>query len=648
MKSLHGPLRVICVCLMLSFPVFSMGQGGDPEDHPGPKQSSSSKEGVQKDPLTAVHREDEVVVTASRGEESVSDSVSLVTTVSGQEIAQSGSLVLDDALRQIPGFSLFRRNSSLTAHPTTQGVSLRGIGPSGTSRSLVLLDGVPLNDPFGGWVYWNRVPISALRQVEVVRGATSQLYGSSALGGVIQVLTREPGDGNFSGSIAGGSHATIDLDATYSGTAAGARYLVGGRLFDTDGFYVIDPSLRGSIDRPVSLSFGTFLGKVSIGKADVGLNYYSEDRGNGTVLQTNSSSLVQLNGGYTGSNWRANGYYQGGLLESQFSRILPDRSQEFPTAFQRYESSAVGGSLEWNPAGDLLFGTDWRRVSWDSESQNLWGAFTQLRLPLQRRLDLQIGGRFDVWENQSAQGTLSPKAGILFRATERIAIRSSVYRGFRAPTLNELYRPFRVGNVETLANPALGAEALWGGEGGFDLYPSGHTVVRLNFFWNRLDNPVGNVTLSVSDNLILRERRNIGPATVQGVESEALWQLSSDWFLEAAYLFSSTRVAETGTWIPQVPRHQASASLRYQGVLTATLQARAASSAFEDDLNDFRMGGYGLLGFSVSRRLINGLEVFLTAENLFDKRYLTGRVPDERLGEPRILSGGLRLSLNHR
>jgi outer membrane cobalamin receptor len=649
MKSLLDPVWVTCVCLLLSLPVLGTGQEGEPKaEDPGPNQSSSSKDGIQKDPMTIVHREDEVVVTASRGEESVSDSVSLVATVDGEQISQSGSLVLDDALRQIPGFSLFRRNSSLTAHPTTQGVSLRGIGPSGTSRSLVLLDGVPLNDPFGGWVYWNRVPMSSISRVEVVRGATSQLYGSSALGGVIQVLTREPGDGNFSGSISGGSYSTFDLDATYGGTASSVKYLVGGRLFDTDGFYVIDPSLRGSIDRPVSLSFGTFLGKLDFGKAHVGLNYYSEDRGNGTALQTNSSNLVLLNGGYRGSNWQANGYYQGGVLESQFSRILPGRSQEFPTAFQRYESSAVGGALEWNPVGDLLVGSDWRRVSWDNESQNLWGAFTQLRLPLQPRLDLQLGGRFDVWENRTAQGTFSPKAGILFRASDRIAIRSSAYRGFRAPTLNELYRPFRVGNVQTLANPALGAEALWGGEGGFDLYPSGGTVVRVNYFWNRLDNPVGNVTLSVSDNLILRQRRNIGPATVHGVESEALWQLSSNWFLEGAYLFSSTRVEETGTWIPQVPRHQASASLRYQGVVTVSLQGRAASSAFEDDLNDFRMGGYGLVGFFVSRKLVNGLDIFVAGENVLDKRYLTGRVPDERLGEPRILSGGLRLNFNRR
>jgi outer membrane receptor protein involved in Fe transport len=509
-----------------------------------------------------------------------------------------------------------------------------------------LLDGIPLNDPFGGWVYWNRVPVSALRQIEVVRGATSQLYGSSALGGVIQVLTREPGEGSFNGSVSGGSHSTVDLDATYSGSASKLKYLFGGRLFDSDGFFTVDPQVQGAVDRPVSLSFGTLLGRVSYGKTSVGINLYSESRGNGTELQTNSSNLFQLDASYAGPNWTGSGYYQGGILESQFSRVLPDRSEEFPTAFQRYESSALGAAFEWNLTPEAVIGSDWRRVSWDEEAQNLWGIFAQARVPLQRRLDLQLGGRFDLWENQTTQGTFSPKAGILFRAAEVLAIRASLYRGFRAPTLNELYRPFRVGNVLTLANPALGAEALWGGEGGFDLFPSGRAVFRLNFFWNRLDDPVGNATLSVSDGLILRQRRNIGQATVQGIESEALWQAAPGWFVEGAYLFSATRVSETGAWIPQVPRHQGTASLRYEGVVTASVQARAVSSAFEDDLNDFRMGGFGLVGLFVSRKLVNGLEVFIAGENLFNKRYVTGRIPEERLGEPRTVYAGLRLTFN--
>src|SRR5205807_2194641 len=114
----------------------------------------------------------------------------LVTVISSGELERAPVLTLDDRLRQVPGFNLFRRTSSLVAHPTTQGVSLRGIGPSGAGRTLVLYDGIPLNDPFGGWVYWNRVPLETIQDIEIVRGAASGLYGSAAIGGAIQLLSR--------------------------------------------------------------------------------------------------------------------------------------------------------------------------------------------------------------------------------------------------------------------------------------------------------------------------------------------------------------------------------------------------------------------------------------------------------------------------
>ena len=93
-----------------------------------------------------------VVVSAGRVEQALQDVPANVTVLTREDIERSAARTVDDLLRQIPGFSLFRRSSSLVANPTTQGVSLRGIGPSGVSRTLVLLDGIPLNDPFGGWV----------------------------------------------------------------------------------------------------------------------------------------------------------------------------------------------------------------------------------------------------------------------------------------------------------------------------------------------------------------------------------------------------------------------------------------------------------------------------------------------------------------
>jgi len=133
-----------------------------------------------------------VVVTVTRIEQKVEDAPASVTVITREDVQASASQTVDDLLRQVPGFSLFRRSSSVVTHPTAQGVSLRGIGPSGASRVLVLVDGIPVNDPFGGWVYWSRMPMQSIEQIEVVRGGGSSVWGNGALGGVINVITRKP------------------------------------------------------------------------------------------------------------------------------------------------------------------------------------------------------------------------------------------------------------------------------------------------------------------------------------------------------------------------------------------------------------------------------------------------------------------------
>ena len=129
-----------------------------------------------------------VTVTPTRTEKRLGDVPVSANIVEKETIRQSPAVVADDVLRQVPTFSLFRRSSSLSSHPTAQGVSLRGIGPSGVSRTLVLVDGVPFNDPFGGWVYWTRVPLESVDRIEVIDGSSSSLYGNYGMGGVINII----------------------------------------------------------------------------------------------------------------------------------------------------------------------------------------------------------------------------------------------------------------------------------------------------------------------------------------------------------------------------------------------------------------------------------------------------------------------------
>ena len=609
--------------------------------NPDPSDPGGSQKGTQE---AVAHRET-VVVTAARQEQALGEAISLVSVLDADDLSRSPALVLDDHLRRIPGFSLFRRSSSLSSHPTTQGVSLRGIGPSGTSRSLVLFDGIPLNDPFGGWVYWNRIPTLALEQVEVSRGAASQLYGSSALGGTIQLRPRKPSPGRLEFRAEMGNRETYDVSAFASDRKGAWSYIVSGRAFDTDGFFVVSEEERGAVDTPARVEFQSFLGRVQYKRAYAGVNLFREDRNNGTRIQVNNSWLTLVEGGVDGPTWRLRLYSQLQELNSTFSRVLPDRSQEFKTADQHFPSSGYGSSFTWQPSGKILVGADWRQARWEEEVQNLSGVFAQYLESIHPRLELLVGARFDVWENQSTETSFNPRAGLLFRADPAVTIRGSVYRGFRAPTLNELYRPFRTGNIFTQANPGLAEEHLWGLEGGLDFHPDPDLLIRLNGFWNRLQDPVSNVTLSVSPQLILRQRQNLGSGTIQGFEAEVVRRLTSRWALRASYLYSQAVVDETGRLFPQVPRHQGLAGIEYLGSIQFRADGRFLSRQFEDDLNQLPLAGYGVFDLHVRKPLGERLELFLSVENLFDRQYAVGRLPIERLGTPRLIHGGVRLRL---
>ncbi|MFL6195974.1 MAG: TonB-dependent receptor plug domain-containing protein [Thermoanaerobaculia bacterium] len=567
------------------------------------------------------------------------------TVLTREDLARSPGLTLDDQLRQIPGFSLLRRSSSLTAHPTSQGVSLRGLGPSGASRTLVLFDGAPLNDPFGGWVYWNRLPMSALESVEVARGSLSQLYGSAAMGGAIQLVPRAPRPDTLEVTARGGDRSTGDLEVFASDAAAGGSwgYSLAGRLFRTDGFFVVRPEDRGAVDRPAAVDFGTFYGRLQGGRYHLGINAFEEERENGTALQANDTRLRSLEAGWSGDHWDWDVFGQTQRFRSTFSRILPDRSQEFLTASQDFETRGWGGSTAWRSGGGLLAGADLRQASWDRQDQTLGGVYAQQTLGLSSRFDLLLGGRLDLWASEKTRASFNPRLGGLFRITDAVTLRASAYRGFRAPTLNELYRPFRVGNVETRANPDLREETLTGAELGAELHPSARAFARLNAYRNRIDGAVGNVTLSVTPQLITRQRRNLDRVTADGIEAELRLRPWERWELQASYLYTDSRVERTGLRVPQVPLNQGSLALAFQGPVAVVVQGRWAGDQFEDDLNQLALPSYVVADLSVRRPLGRGLEIFVSAENLFDETVITGRTPIDVLGAPRLLQAGLTI-----
>ena len=659
-------------------------------------------------PQTEIPRLAPVVVTPSRIEERASDTPASVTVIPGEAARNAPQQTVDDLLRQVPSFSLFRRSSSLVTHPTAQGVSLRGIGPSGASRALVLQDGVPVNDPFGGWVQWARFPFLGLERIEVMRGGGSALWGNGALGGVIHIVPRRPTERSFAFDASFGSFDTTKFNAYASEVVGPVRFSVEGMKFDTDGYKIVKASRRGLIDEEADLHAGVGTARVELVLSpDLTLfatgGYFGEHRNNGTPLQENDTELGHFFTGGTlrtadGSVWRLTLWTQAEGFHSTFSAQADNRNSETLALTQRSPSTTAGGTLQWDRtfgAHAVLAGIDTHWVVGETD-ENVFvvGRFTRNRVAGGEQLFagvfvqdawtvtpwLEITGalRGDWWrayngfriEEPPAAGVpgdqrfrdvdyfiVSPKLAALVRATPATDVFASVYQGFRVPTLNELYRPFRVRNDVTVANETLKPERLTGGEAGV-AQRWGMVDVRVTGFWNEVQDQILNVTLSTNlpdcpAGTTCRQRRNVDLTRIRGVETEVEVRPYPRWRLTAGHVYLDARVANAsiaaleGNRLAQVPDNVVTFGVHWEDPawFDVSLLVRRVGRQFEDDLNTLPMGAFTTLDARIGRQLGRHALVYFAVENLLDERYAVARTSEGvvSIGAPRMLHGGVRV-----
>jgi outer membrane receptor protein involved in Fe transport len=494
---------------------------------------------------------DPITVSATRAPEPQSQVPFTVEEVPQSAFDQGVALTVDDALRETPDFSLFRRNDSMTANPTSQGVSLRGLGPSGASRSLVLLDGIPLNDPFGGWVPWSLVPSGSLAGAEIVPGGGAAAWGNEALAGVIQLFSREPAAGTGYASARLGDFDTRAAEFEQAVALGGGVLELGGGVFATDGVVLVAPGQRGPIDidaasRHVSgeARWRGALGRAA--RAVVTLRSFDEWRDNGTPYQQNRlhqrlGSVALSGGANPDETWNLTGYLQDQSASQTFSSVSASRTSETPASNQfSVPAIALGAAASSSWAGSsgsvTTLGADLRDIRGETREDYLYanGAFTDQRFaggrqtfaglfaertqPLVAGLHAYAGVRLDRWEDSdghlrtsvistgaplsgSAYPTqtgdvFSPSAGLVWRAAPGLELHVAAQRAFRQPTLNELYRPFQQGSTVTLANPGLSTEHADTAEAGAD-WRRGRVRLSLVGFVARLEDPVTNVTIAV-------------------------------------------------------------------------------------------------------------------------------------------------------
>ena len=595
-----------------------------------------------------------------------------VTTLNREALQSAPAATLDDTLRSIPGFSLFRRSSSRVANPTTQGATLRGLAASGSSRALVLADGLPLNDPVGGWVYWNRIPSVALDHVSVARGASGDLHGADAVGGVVSLESARHAAARVLAD--GGTDGTARLSA-YVGRPAGSGIVFGSfEGFTTDGFVIVAPESRGPIDTPASSRHGSghagIEQQTSWGFWKLRGAHFGERRGNGTPFQVNSTRVTHAFADVILPDWRLTSYGQLQRYEQTFSAVLTGRTAERPTSEQEVTASVVGAGAEGAWRGFVLgaaarhvrselietaFAADGSRLTPTSVDPTQGSLAVSAQRAWSGRTWSGGGGlRTELWQS-AHDGTnrhvfFNPRLWVAYGAPGDVRVNLAVQSGFRGPTINELYRPFRVGNTITQANDALKPEGVHGIEAGVSRNFS-KTTVRVLGFWSRVDDAIVNVTLSTGATIV-RQRQNAARIHARGVELETETRFGQP-MGEVFVLTTSTSYTQSdfvsgpleGLRVPQVPRwHHAIGGRGVLGRAKWSAEWRYIGEQFDDDRNLFPLAESFMLDARVGWRVTRKIEVFGAMENVSDEEQDVGRTPIRTIGLPRTSRVGLRIT----
>jgi outer membrane cobalamin receptor len=593
------------------------------------------------------------------------ESPASIEVVTRSQIEQIPGVNLDDRLRNIPGFSMFRRSSSLVSHPTTQGVSLRGLGSSGASRTVLLWDGIPVNSPFGGWIYWNRLDPELMSRVELSRGASTSVWGNQAMGGALNMFSRETQPLNLIAGVAGGNAGQVELTGGFSNLWRqrwGASAYV--RAFRTDGYFIVPSGVRGAADTRAGANFVASNVRLDYlsgtDRAFLRADVLAEERENGTVVQTNSTGLGTVAASWTrqlaNDNVWLSAFHTRENFHAQFSGVAADRNTETLTTTQESPSEASGFAGLWRhnaSSWNAVAGGDFLHVDGYSRD-NLWTAAPGARRFGQgsrnangyygqwngafRGVQVFLGSRIDYLGNGRA--FYSPSGG--FTTGRGIwRLRGSLYRSFRAPTLNELYRAFRVGNALTNANPDLKPERLFGAEIGVDLIGETRRL-SVTLYRNSLADVVTNVTLSTTPALITRQRQNVGGATSYGAEVTLRENWGTHWQGQLSYLYVDSQFND-GLRVPQIARHQGSAQVSWVGSRAAiSAGLRAYSSQFENDLNTLVLGGFATVQLAAKYQLRESLYATAEIDNLTDRQYLIGLPGIPQIGSPLLFRLGLR------
>ncbi len=620
----------------------------------------------------------QLVVTATRTETPIESVPASVTVITRKDIKESTAQSADELLENVAGVFV-RHPVGIGAAGTNNIVYMRGLGGKTEARVLVLKDGVPINDSQTQSVEWNEINIDDIERIEIVRGPGSALYGSNAMGGVINIITRKP-EKRFKTTIKGGYGTLNTWKAAFSNSDTIGRfgYRISGQRLESDGYCETpnDKKEPGINTADVSTRRDNYSAKLTYDFDPTSSIYFSGSHHHNR--RGGKYNLIPDFNLFTEDIDRGSLHFKKkwGKTEMLVTLFGSDHDTSYDCAQYptyntlKYISTTnmgdFGGSLQVSTGlGEnhiLTVGTDCKQGKLDKHydykttvrevrsggKQQYLSFFLQDEMNLLNDdLVISLGGRYDWWKNfdgysyddtltpketrykARTDGSFNPKFAVLYHLTDSTSLRGSVGKAFRSPTLNNLYRSeWSYGFWTYKGNADLGPEKLWSYELGIDQKLADKFTIKTTCYQTDAKNFIYITTTDAANGI--REYTNIGKVRIRGIEIETDYRPVRGWFLYGSYSYNDSRIREfkqdtalEGKYLPWIPKWEASAGATYSNpeIITARLTGHYVGTIYDDDMNEKEIGKYFTMDLKLSRKITKNIKASLDITDLNNKHY---------------------------
>jgi len=618
----------------------------------------------------------DVSVTATKTERKVSDVPASINIITEKDIENSVALSANEILKNVAGINI-RNSMGLMSVGTTNKIYMRGFGGS-DARSLVLIDGVPMNDPYTGAAEWNQIPMSSIKRIEVVKGSGSSLYGSNAMGGVINIITKKPKEQKTDISLSYGSMNTKIGSISTTGKVDKFGYFLSGQMAKSDGYIADvvanqkDNSIKRGVEREnANLKFTYDIDDTSditasyiyyhnqaVGVLDVPDGYNPYEQTMHTLQATyakffdNSSDMKITIYSKPGNN-----SYDSLVYNATYQTELQYKDEG--------ENDDYGATAQYTiPIEDHIItaGIDMKNSSAEKKniystgdviltkgSQDYYGIFAQDEWFVNKQFILNIGGRVDYYKNHSGEmhdevnsvdmnyaeksfNAFSPKIGAVYHATKSTSIRASIGKAFRAPTVNDLYRDWISYSKVYAGNANLDPETVISYEIGVD-QKIGDGNIHITAYRSDAEDFIYSIDPLDPLSTNYKEKTNVGEVEIQGVEFEVDYTFTDALKVMANYTYNESKIkkfeanrALEGKYLTYVPKNKASVSIEYMNpkFINIIASGRYVGKRYSDDANTESKAyeSYTLYDLKLSRKITKNSQLEVSVDDLFDRSYV--------------------------